>query len=379
MPSSVDACALLFLFFCLDLILLFYFFFFLQYVYILVSVSNVVRSPHEIEILDPTTTGNINEINPIDYNNNYRINNINNINNIINKNIAKNMNNNAIRSRKMVNKSQRSSSNVSNQTDSLRISPADMMTTPVNNNIITHVDTISPDISEHSDDDEEDDDDDGDDDTNNTSSSKSQNAENGSGDNDNSDNNDDDTEMKDRREFEQYRFKKKNKSKSKSKSKNKRERSDMSLFEAGYHEWEGKNTILCKGRIIGGPQKCKLIQTMILILLPSSIYIYTIAWEIYIKNEYGNKLYPLIVSLLTIFIGLICLIATAFMDPGIIPRTQEFESVEDPMCPTSIQPVLGSTGDMKRSPQPPFKQFINIGGRAVIIKYCCMLFFQHKK
>ena len=63
------------------------------------------------------------------------------------------------------------------------------------------------------------------------------------------------------------------------------------------------------------------------------------------------------------------------MDPGIIPRTLEFEDfgINDELnCPTAITPTILQNGQIKRSPQPPFKQFINIDGRAVIIKYCCM-------
>ena len=96
-------------------------------------------------------------------------------------------------------------------------------------------------------------------------------------------------------------------------------------------------------------------------------------WKLWDEEE---NYYCLIVAIFSCLIGLILLIVTAFMDPGIIPRTQQFEDIDannELMCPTAIQPVLSQTGEMKRSPQPPFKQYINIGGRVAIIKYCCML------
>jgi len=54
-------------------------------------------------------------------------------------------------------------------------------------------------------------------------------------------------------------------------------------MKRSYQEWKGKNTILCKGRIIGGPELFKLYRTLALVLVPCLMF------DIYVAEVFYSK------------------------------------------------------------------------------------------
>lgn len=88
----------------------------------------------------------------------------------------------------------------------------------------------------------------------------------------------------------------------------------------GYNEWKGNNTILCKGRIIGGPlrnQTSLFWATSLCIIFPAILYFGFVGPSLYIKFD---LLYPMILEGIAFIISVYAFLATAFTDPGIIPR-----------------------------------------------------------
>lgn len=111
-----------------------------------------------------------------------------------------------------------------------------------------------------------------------------------------------------------------------------------------YTEWKGKNTILFDGRIIGGPQLCKLYRTISLLVIPS------IFFNIFVAERFWKKYdspYVVIVEVLLVILSMVTLLITAFTDPGIIPRNS---------C--------------KRMTFIPKHQDICVDGRTVRLKLC---------
>ena len=84
-----------------------------------------------------------------------------------------------------------------------------------------------------------------------------------------------------------------------------------------YHSWQGNNTILCDGRVIGGPQKNNYLYTLALIIVPSGLFCGGVCRNFIIEYD---QYYVLIVYIILLIISLISFTMTAFSDPGIIPR-----------------------------------------------------------
>jgi len=124
----------------------------------------------------------------------------------------------------------------------------------------------------------------------------------------------------------------------------------------GYESWEGKNTILCEGKIIGGPQYHKLLRTFGLVTAPTIIFISSPA-QTYL-NDYDSY-WPLLLGLSLYIASMLSLFVTAFMDPGIIPRPS--------------QRIDFWSRNRKR---PPKKQDISMNGQKVTLKFCatCQIF-----
>eukprot|EP01083_Nonionella_stella_P283004 963188_1 len=86
---------------------------------------------------------------------------------------------------------------------------------------------------------------------------------------------------------------------------------EVRIFEPGYQQWQGTNKVCCKGRIIGGPEILKLITTVVIIVVPTLLYLSCTArilWQDY--NSVSGMIGGLILSLLCITF----LIITAEMD-----------------------------------------------------------------
>ena len=157
---------------------------------------------------------------------------------------------------------------------------------------------------------------------------------------------------------------------------------EVRIFNPGYSEWEGENRILCKGRIIGGPEIWKLIVTTTIISIPSILYLsctFSLTHRIYntlhsfkyFENS-ARILYitydhieSLIGGAILSFLCISFLIITAEMDPGIIPRTSLFEN------PSKAYAASKSiNGHHVNTNHFPFRQLINIDGHIVTHKYC---------
>lgn len=121
-----------------------------------------------------------------------------------------------------------------------------------------------------------------------------------------------------------------------------------------YHSWQGNNTILCKGRIIGGPQKQNYLYTLGLIIIPSIIFACFVCRHFIIKYD---KIYPLIIYIILLLVSVISFTMTAFSDPGIIPRG-----------------ILPSSPNYKGPIH--LKQRMCISGKLIEIKWCgtCHIF-----
>jgi len=122
-----------------------------------------------------------------------------------------------------------------------------------------------------------------------------------------------------------------------------------------YKEWKGKNKILFSGRIISGSEIGKLIRTIALVGIPSllfAIFVGAPYWDRY--NEY----HVVIVGALLALLSISTLLKTAFMDPGIIPRSSSRMS------------------EARKFYMPPRYQDICMDGRTVRLKFCktCKIF-----
>jgi len=122
-----------------------------------------------------------------------------------------------------------------------------------------------------------------------------------------------------------------------------------------YKEWKGKNKILFAGRIIGGSEIGKLFRTLALVGIPSLLFAIFVGgpyWTRY--NEYHVIMVGAILTLLSIS----TLLKTAFMDPGIIPRSNNTMS------------------EARKFYIPPRYQDICMDGRTVRLKFCktCKIF-----
>ena len=119
--------------------------------------------------------------------------------------------------------------------------------------------------------------------------------------------------------------------------------------------WKGNNTILCNGRIIGGPQKQNFLYTLILIVVPSILFTGFVSVN-YI-NEH-QMYYVLIIYLLLMITSLVSFTLTFVSDPGIIPRNVIVSNAMDYKGPIHL------------------KQRLLISGRLHEIKWCgtCKIF-----
>jgi len=91
-----------------------------------------------------------------------------------------------------------------------------------------------------------------------------------------------------------------------------------------YTDWRGQNTILCKGRVIGGPEVSKLYRTLALVLVPSILF------DIYVAGAFSTKYNENNVMIFGVILPILCgltLLKTAFTDPGIIPRKETVQRI----------------------------------------------------
>jgi len=119
----------------------------------------------------------------------------------------------------------------------------------------------------------------------------------------------------------------------------------------GHEKWKGNNTFCFEGRVIGGPQTDRLARTIFLIVMPTVVFCCITASELWSQHRFP---YPLIAASILGITSIICLLKTAFTDPGIIPRSNVVIS----------------------RPRKHRRQHINITGKVVEFKWCqtCRIF-----
>jgi len=150
---------------------------------------------------------------------------------------------------------------------------------------------------------------------------------------------------------------------------------EVRIFEHGYATWPGKNLICCKGHIIGGPEVWKLAGTLAVIIMPTIFYLSFTARILWI--DYDNKA-PMIGGALLFVICTACLIVTAEMDPGIIPRPNQHERPFKSYPANKDFDNKNNNGFMHSYSYShsgmnvhfPFRQTINVDGHIVTHKYC---------
>lgn len=82
----------------------------------------------------------------------------------------------------------------------------------------------------------------------------------------------------------------------------------------------GNNRVFCKGRFISGPDARSCIASLLMIVAPSVI------WQVEVGTFFATRysvIFPLLAAVLQVA-ALILLLATAFSDPGIMPRQKDF-------------------------------------------------------
>ncbi|CDP10808.1 unnamed protein product [Coffea canephora] len=116
-----------------------------------------------------------------------------------------------------------------------------------------------------------------------------------------------------------------------------------------YHFWPGNNVFFFKGRLICGPDPKGLILTAIAISLSSWTF------AVHVASDIMNPAIIVTSSILTTIV-LVNLVFVSTIDPGIIPRNDQYSSVE-----------LGTIDASKRRWR---SRVVVINGMEVKLKYC---------
>lgn len=116
----------------------------------------------------------------------------------------------------------------------------------------------------------------------------------------------------------------------------------------------GNNRVFCKGRFISGPDSRSCIATSLMVWVPAII------WQVKIGSYFASRggfLLPVLVGLLQVTsIGF--LLATAFSDPGIMPRQKDYSEQYD------------SRTKCYRAKQPPRYHEVLLRGHPFKLKFC---------
>mmetsp|Transcript_33733 Transcript_33733/g.104792 ORF Transcript_33733/g.104792 Transcript_33733/m.104792 type:complete len:353 (-) Transcript_33733:23-1081(-) len=116
----------------------------------------------------------------------------------------------------------------------------------------------------------------------------------------------------------------------------------------------GNNRVFFKGRFISGPDSRSCIATILMVWVPA------IVWQVRVGSFFagrGGFVMPLVVAVLQVA-SLGFLLATAFSDPGIMPRQKDYSEQYDPR-----------TGCF-RTKQPPRYHDILLRGHPFKLKFC---------
>jgi len=116
----------------------------------------------------------------------------------------------------------------------------------------------------------------------------------------------------------------------------------------------GNSQVLCGGRFISGPDGRSCAATVLMVVVPS------VAWQLTVGKFFGEQYSGLVpfVGAVLLLASLVLLLATAFSDPGIMPRQKDATEQEDPL-----------TG-ARRTKQPQRYYDIILRGHTFKLKYC---------
>jgi len=125
-------------------------------------------------------------------------------------------------------------------------------------------------------------------------------------------------------------------------------------MSAEEHKLYGNNRHFFRGRFISGPDCRSCIASFVMIVLPSSL------WQGKVGPFFTER-YTIVIALaLAVLqvISVITLIATAFSDPGIMPRAKDYQEAFD------------SRTKLNRTKPPPRYHDLVLRGHPFKIKYC---------
>ncbi|KAL6315444.1 hypothetical protein AAG906_000736 [Vitis piasezkii] len=139
-----------------------------------------------------------------------------------------------------------------------------------------------------------------------------------------------------------------------------------------YQVWQGSNKFFLHGRFIFGPDAKSLLVTLLLIIVPVTIFCALVARHL--RHEFSpyNAGYAVLVAAIafTIYV-LLLLFLTSARDPGIIPRNSH-PPEEEIRYDSSVE----AGGRHTPSLQIPRTKEVMVNGIAVKVKYCetCMIY-----
>uniref|UniRef100_A0A7S4RPI8 Palmitoyltransferase n=1 Tax=Alexandrium monilatum TaxID=311494 RepID=A0A7S4RPI8_9DINO len=116
----------------------------------------------------------------------------------------------------------------------------------------------------------------------------------------------------------------------------------------------GNNRVFCKGRFISGPDSRSCIATGLMVWVPAMVWHVTVGSFLFGR---GWLVLPILGAVLQVC-SLGFLLATAFSDPGIMPRQKDYSEQHDPKTKCF------------RTRQPPRYHDILLRGHPFKLKYC---------